>query len=115
MDEYVSVRRMHFEEGLSIREIHRRTGINRRTIKKMITQGSPVPYRRSESRRPVLGEVAPLIDSILEQDRSAPRKQRHSARRIWERLAEEHGYAGGYTQVRCYVRDWRMRTKERFV
>lgn len=115
MDEYVKVRRLHLDDGLSIRAIARRTKLNRRTVRKMIAMGAPAPYRRAKGSRPRLDAVTPLIDSILEADRKAPRKQRHTAMRIWERLCEEHGYEGGYTQVRAYVRNWRMRTKEKFV
>ena len=114
MEDYVRVRRLHFEEGMSIREIHRRTGFTRRTIKKMIVQGAPTPYKR-KARPSKLDPFCPVIDAILEADRKAPRKQRHSAARIWERLVEEHGYAGGYTLVRVYVREKRARLRESYV
>jgi transposase len=115
MEEYVRVRRMHLEEGMSVREIRRRTGLNRRTIAKMIVQGAPEEYKRSKIHRPKLGPFMPVIDRILETDARAPVKQRHTAQRILERLTEEHGYRGGYTQVRLYVKQALVRLKERFV
>jgi transposase len=62
-----------------------------------------------------LGPLTPVIDAILAADRSAPIKQRHTAKRIFERLRAEHGYAGGYTVVKDYVRLQRTRMKEAFV
>ena len=56
-----------------------------------------------------------MIDAILEADRQVPRKQRHTAKRIFERLRDEHGFTGGYTTVKDYVRDRRRRTQEMFV
>ncbi len=56
-----------------------------------------------------------VIDRILEEDGSGPRKQRHTAKRIFDRLREEHGFAGGYTIVKDYVRERRRRTREMFV
>jgi transposase len=62
-----------------------------------------------------LGPLVPIIDAILEADKTAPRKQRHTAKRIFERLRIEHGYAGGYTVVKDYVRIARTRSREVFV
>ena len=56
-----------------------------------------------------------MIDAILEADRQVPRKQRHTAKRIFERLRDEHGFDGGYTTVKDYVRENRRRTQEMFV
>jgi transposase len=62
-----------------------------------------------------LGPLVPVIDAILEADKTAPPKQRHTAKRIFERLRLEHGYAGGYTVVKDYVRLARTRAREMFV
>ncbi len=56
-----------------------------------------------------------VIDAILEADRQVPRKQRHTAKRIFERLRDEHGFTGGYTTVKDYVKEHRRRTQEMFV
>jgi transposase len=56
-----------------------------------------------------------VIDAILEADKSAPVKQRHTAKRVFERLGDEHGFGGGYTVVKDYVRMARARGRETFV
>lgn len=108
MDDYIRVRRMHHEDRLSIREIRRRTGFHRKTIRKMLSEGSPperlVPLRRA---RPKLGPFLEWVEGVLGSDRKVPRKQRHTAWRIYERLRDERGYGGGYTQVKSYVREAR--------
>jgi len=76
----------------------------------------PPGYRRHHPpRRPKLDPFVGIIDRILEEDRSAPRKQRHTAKRIFERLRDEHGFEGGYTIVKDYVRERRRRSREVFV
>ena len=65
--------------------------------------------------KPKLGPLLPVVDAILEADRTAPVKQRHTAKRIFERLRDEHGYGGGYTVVKDYVRLSRVRGRETFV
>jgi hypothetical protein len=62
-----------------------------------------------------LGPLVPVIDAILEADKIAPPKQRHTAKRIFERLRLEHGYAGGYTVVKDNVRTARTGSREIFV
>ena len=59
--------------------------------------------------------LIPVIEAILEADRTAPVKQRHTAKRIFERLRDEHGFAGGYTVVKDHVRIERARGRETFV
>ena len=56
-----------------------------------------------------------MIDRILEEDKTRPKKQRHTAKRILKRLRDEYGFTGGYTNVKDYVRERRLRTKEMFV
>ena len=116
MEERHDVRRRHYIEGKSLRAIARETGFHRDTIKRMVSEGGPAEYRRrDEPERPVLGPFIPVIDEILKQDRQAPPKQRHTAQRIFDRLKEEPGYAGGYTQVREYVAQARALQQEAYV
>jgi transposase len=116
MDEYARVRRLRFIDGLTLRAISRETGFHRDTIKKMLALGAPPGYRRRQApERPKLGPFVGVIDAILKADRKAPPKQRHTAKRIFDRLREEHGYTGGYTQVRAYVAEVRNLHKEAFV
>ena len=113
---YRDVRLAVVEEGLSEREAARRFGIDRRTVKKMLRYSAPPGYRRSQPvRRPKLEEFTGIIDAILAADRDEPRKQRHTAQRIFERLRDEHGFSGGYTIVKDYVRQQRLTTREAFV
>src|SRR3954468_22806288 len=103
-------------EGLSQRETARRFGIDPKTVRKMLSFSVPPGYRRSKPpSRPKLGPVTPIIDQILAADRSSPSKQRHTAKRIYERLRDEHGFASSYTIVKDYVRGQRARTQEVFV
>ena len=66
-------------------------------------------------RRPKLGPWQGAIDAILEEDKNRPPKQRHTAKRIFERLREEHSYSGGCTIVKDYVRQARIGSREMFV
>src|SRR3982074_2066569 len=92
---YAAVRRFVFVEGKSRREAARVFGLSRDTISKMCRYSAPPGYVRSKApERPRLGPLVPVIDAILEADKTAPPKQRHTAKRIFE-----HGYAGGYTVV----------------
>jgi transposase len=116
LDLYRRVRLACHREGLSQREAARRFGIDRKTVAKMLRFSVPPGYRRSgPPRRPKLDGFTGIIDRVLEEDRSAHRKQRHTAKRIFERLRDEHGFAGGYTIVKDYVRERRVRSREMFV
>ena len=115
---YAAVRLAVVDEGLSHHEAGRRFGIDRRTVKKMLTYSAPPGYRRTKPvRRPKLDGFTGIVDAILEADTDpdVPRKQRHTAHRIFERLRDEHGFTGGYTIVKDYVRARRQSTREAFV
>jgi len=115
MFEYDLVRRMYYHENLSRREISRRTGYHRKTINKMLRYSQPRGYQRAEpAQKPKIGAFTGIIDEMLETDRRMPRKQRHTAKRIFGRLVEEYGFSGGYTIVKDYVREKRVRMKEVF-
>jgi transposase len=115
MYEYDLVRRLHYRQGLSRHEIARRTGLHRNTINKMLRYSRPPGYRQQHPRpQPKLDPVRGVIDQILEDDRRAPVKQRHTAKRILERLKAEHGFTGSYTIVKDYVQQKRLRMKEVF-
>jgi transposase len=91
-------------------------GIDPKTVSKMLRFSVPPGYRRSKPPvRPKLDRFTGLIDRILEEDRGRLRKQRHPARRIFQRLRAEHGFAGGETIVRAYVREQRLQGQEMFV
>ena len=113
---YGQVRRAVYVEGLSRREAARRFGIDPRTVAKMLAFSVPPGYRRSRPPvRPKLDAFSGMIDRILEEDKSRPAKQQHTAKRIFERLRDEYGYGGGITIVRAYVHEQRQRLREMFV
>jgi len=116
MDLWTEVRRFVLVEGRSKRAACRRFGISWGVLEKMLEHAEPPGYRLSTPRpRPKLGPFLGVIDQILKDDRTAPPKQRHTAKRIFDRLVAEHGYTGGYTQVKEAVRRWRGVNQEAFV
>ena len=116
VDLYARVRRACHVEGMSRRQAARVFGIDPKTVAKMLRFAVPPGYRRSKPVvRPKLDPFVPVIDRILAEDRGRPRKQRHTARRIFERLRAEHGFMGGETIVKDYVRERRARAREVFV
>ena len=91
-------------------------GLHRDTVRKMLAYSVPSGYRRqSTPKRPKLEPFTGIIDQILEKDGLVPRKQRHTAKRIYERLRDEHGFDGKYTIVKDYVRERRRQSREMFV
>ena len=116
VDVYLRVRWAVMVEGKSIREVSREFGLHRGTVRKMLAYSVPPGYRRqSPPKRPKLEPFTGVIDRILEDDLRRLRKQRHTAKRVFERLRDEHGFDGGYTTVKDYVREHRRQAKEIFV
>ena len=116
MELYARVRRAVFVERVSEREAAQRFGLARETVRKMLRYAAPPGYRRRKPiRRPKLDAYTPIIDQILETDLALPKKQRHTAKRIFERLRDEHDFAGGYTIIKDYVRLKRTSQRETFV
>ena len=86
MELYAAVRRSVYVEGLSERAAARRFGWARETVRKMLRYRRPPGYRRAQPvRRPKLDAFTGIIDQILREDQSRPKKQRHTAKRIGER------------------------------
>ena len=116
VDLYARVRRACHVEGMSQRQAARLFGIDPKTVAKMLRFSVPPGYRRSKPpARAKLDAFTGVIDRILEEDRERPRKQRHTARRIFQRLKAEHGFTGGETIVKDYVRARRLSGREMFV
>jgi transposase len=102
---FEQIRRDREREGLSIRALARRHRVHRRVVRQALAWPLPPPRKRPECRpAPKLGAYRALIDEWLRADREAPRKQRHTAKRIWERLVDEQGAEVAETTVREYVR-----------
>ena len=113
VDVYLRVRRAVMVEGMSIRETARTFGLHRDTVRKMLAYSIPPGYRRqTPPKRPKLEPFTGVIDRILKDDLARPRKQRHTAKRIFERLRDEYGYGealvvigGVERKVHCFVID----------
>jgi transposase len=105
VEQFEQIRRDHAREGLSIRALAKRHGVHRRAVRQALESPFPPPKRPPQSRpAPALGAYRQVIDEWLIADRQAPRKQRHTARRVWQRLVGEHGARVSERQVARYVR-----------
>jgi transposase len=99
------IRKAFFEEGHSISRIAEEQGIDRKTVRKYIDQEdwNQAAQRAPRCRPGILETLKPTIDAWLEEDRRRRRKQRHTARRVYDRLVAEQGFTGSYRTVAAYV------------
>jgi len=101
---FEQIRRDRVREGLSVRALDRRYGVHRRAVRQALEDPMPPPRKTPVRRAPKLDPVKPVIDQWLREDLDAPRKQRHTAQRVWERLVDEQRIRGlSYSTVRDYV------------
>jgi transposase len=115
VDHYARIRQLR-RDGLSIRQIADQLNHSPKTILKALANPEPAPAIPVEPRAaPVFGPFRAAVDAILAADENAPRKQRHTAMQIYRRLVEEHDYTGGYDQVRRYLKQRRLDTRETFL
>lgn len=112
--EYIKKRH---DEGWGIRKIARRLEVSRQTVRKVLGgPAEPPRYRRQVPRpQPVMGPYLPVLKEWLEADQKAPRKQRHTAHRAYDRLVSEYDFTGSEVTVRRAVRELRGRLREVFV
>jgi transposase len=98
------IRRDYYVDGQSLRAIAQARGVHRRTVRQALASARPAP-RKAPVREPTVltRALRQIIDGWLQADRQAPRKQRHTGVRVYERLVGEHGYGGAAVTVRCYV------------
>ena len=116
VDQVEQIRRAYFIEGKSIRQIAREGHHHRRTVRKATQDAGPPRYTlRQPKARPILGGFVAIIDRWLSEDEAQPRKQQHTARRIYHRLVAEHSYSGGESTVREYVRKQRPKERPLFI
>lgn len=110
VEQIEAIRRAYYHEHQSVRAIARTQQHGRRVVREAIRGERPGPRRyrlRMRKRRPVLDPVRGIIDAWLAADQTAPRKQRHTAKRIHDRLVAEYGFGGSERQVRAYVQEWK--------
>jgi transposase len=109
VDQYELIRISHRVYGKKVKAIARETGHSKNTIKKIL-KGEYKRYQARESQSfPALEPYIQIIEQWLEGDKENPKKQRHTAVRIYHRLCEEHGFQGGESTVRRYVRQAKLR------
>jgi transposase len=114
MKQWTEIRTRVLNEGVSKRQILQETGMHWKTLEKILTNEQPPGYRRNQPRnKPKIGPYRDRIEKILQDDMDLPKKQRHSAQRIYERIQQE-GYAGKYGAVKEEVREIKSRLKKVF-
>lgn len=113
--------RREYEFGVgTIAGVAKKLGVHRRMVREAIGNALPKPRKRTERRRWKMAAAATFVDAVLEADRKAPRKQRHTAHRIWERIQRELPDCKiGERTVRQYVHERKialgMKARETFV
>jgi transposase len=116
MEMWRDIRRRILVDGEGKRRICREYGIHFKTLQKILENSAPPGYRQSKPReKRKIGPYISFIEETLTEDRRAPRKQRHTAKRIFDRLVNEYGYDGGYTAVKEAVRVFRQKAQEVFI
>jgi len=109
---WTDARRKVLVEQVSKRRVMAEYGIHAKTLEKILSNPQPPGYRMEHPRpKPVIGPFLGRVEEILKKDREMPKKQRHTARRLFDRLRDE-GYTGGYTQVKEAVRELKNQLKE---
>ena len=113
---YLKVRQHCLTDGNSERQTVKDFGICRHSVRKMLAHPTPPGYqRKTPISQPVLDPHKDFIDEILVSDKQVHRKQRHTAKRLYDRLKAEKGYTGSYSPVRKYMAAYRLKTKEMFI
>jgi transposase len=115
MEQWARVRRKVLVDGRSKRSVMSEESLHWETLQKMLSHSAPPGYRRSGRRERKIDAHVGWIHRVMDGDRGLPRKQRHTATRIYNRLKTERGYRGAYTAVRELVAEIRAAKREVFV
>lgn len=91
MEQFERIRRDARVKDMSVRELARVHGVHRRTVRAALADSTPPPRKEPVRESPAMGPWLKIIRAWLVADLQAPRKQRHTARRVWQRLVDEHG------------------------
>lgn len=115
MDQIERIRKLVLVKGMSERQAAKELGVSRHSVRKALSSSAPPKYQLSRPRpRPVLGKIQHLVEEMLGSDLGQPKKQRHTARRIYLRLREEYGFTGSEPSVRRCVGQIRKRQPQVF-
>jgi len=115
MDEWIELRRKIRNQEVPLRQLERDTGIHRKTLRKIRDNSQPPGYQRiNPIEKTKIGPYLKRIKAIIEADKEVHKKQRHTAKKIWETLQSE-GFDGGYTIVKDAVREIKRTSKEVFM
>ncbi|MEA2954649.1 MAG: hypothetical protein QOJ58_137 [Alphaproteobacteria bacterium] len=104
VEQWANIRHRVLRKGVTIRQVVRETGIDPRTVRKMLDQPLPKPYGPRTRRYPKLGPYTASIQRMLQENASLPRTARLSVKAIYERIRDEEGFRGSYTSVTDYAR-----------
>lgn len=116
MDAWAEIRRKVLVEGASRRALQREYGLHWTTLRKVLQEPEPPGYRRTKARpAPQSAPHRTTIEEILKADKTVHRKQRHTAKRIWRRLVDEHGAQLSYSRVKEIVVELKRRSAEVFM
>lgn len=115
MEQWARVRRKVLIEQRSKRSVMSEEGLHWETLQKILSHSRPPGYRRVKKCGRKIDAHAEWVQGILESDREVPRKQRHTAKRLFERLKAERGFEGGYTAVKELVAELKAVKREVFI
>lgn len=118
MDQYKNIRYLWAVEGLSQRAIANMLGISRNTVRRYCL-GEVLPWekrpQKERQKKVITEEVKEFVNQCFEQDKTAPKKQHHTAKRIYERLKQEKGFQGAESTIRRLVSQLRPRDTEVYI
>jgi hypothetical protein len=103
VEQFERIRLDRRDEEMSVRALARRHRVHRRTVRQALADAVPPPRKTPQRVAPVRGRYEHIVRGWLVADREVPRKQRHTARRVWQRLVEEHGAVVAESSVRALV------------